>query len=133
LRKEHKYSKIFISAILPLMITGLMWSCEGTETERILAPSYGTLSGDIDRGRDLFNDPVMGGGSAGKSCNSCHPGGRGVEKSGYKREFSIIGEKQHSLEEAVNFCIVTALKGTPIDPDGQDMMDIVSYIMSMKD
>jgi cytochrome c len=43
-----------------------------------------------------------------------------------------MGKKQNSLEEAVNFCIVNALKGTAIDSNSQDMKDIVYYIKSFK-
>jgi cytochrome c len=44
-----------------------------------------------------------------------------------------MGKKQNSLEEAVNFCIVNALKGTAIDSNSsQDMKDIVYYMKSFK-
>jgi cytochrome c len=85
-----------------------------------------------ERGKTLFNDTKFGGGTAGKSCNSCHPGGKGLEKSADKKEFGIMGKKQNSLEEAVNFCIVMALKGKAIDPKSEQMKDIVAYIKSLK-
>ena len=99
----------------------------GTEAE---APSYGSL--DVNTGLMLFNDYNLGEGTSGKSCNSCHPDGRGLETSGKKETFNIFGKKQNGLKEAVNFCIVNALKGTAIDPDSGDMKSIVSYIKSLK-
>src|SRR5574341_671334 len=35
-----------------------------------------------ERGKTLFNDPKLGNGTAGKSCNTCHPGGKGLEGVG---------------------------------------------------
>ncbi len=92
----------------------------------------GVFAADVERGKALFNDPKFAGGTSGNSCNSCHPGGKGLEKAADKKEFNIMGKKQKGLEEAVNFCIVNALKGKPIDPKGADMVDIVAYIKSLK-
>lgn len=84
-----------------------------------------------ERGKALFNDTKFGNGTSGKSCNSCHPNGKGLEKSGQKKDFNIMGQKQKSLEEAVNFCIVNALKGKAIDTKSDQMKDIVAYIKSL--
>ncbi|MBI5026359.1 MAG: hypothetical protein HZC12_06490, partial [Nitrospirae bacterium] len=59
----------------------------------------------IEKGKALFNNSKLGGGTAGKSCNSCHYNGKGLEKSGAKEEVNIMGKKQTGLEEAINFCI----------------------------
>jgi cytochrome c len=85
-----------------------------------------------ERGKTLFNDARFGGGTSGKSCNSCHPDGKGVENSADKKEFGIMGKKQVGLEAAVNFCIENALKGKAIDPKSDQMKDIVAYIKSLK-
>ena len=86
-----------------------------------------------ERGKTLFNDPKFAGGTAGKSCNSCHPDGKGLEKSAAKKEFSIMGKKQKSLEEAINFCIVNANKGNALDSKSEQMKDMVAYIKSLKE
>lgn len=93
----------------------------------IIALAY--AAGNVEKGKALFNDPKLG--SSGKSCNSCHPDGKGLEQAGTKKEFSVMGKSQKSLEEAVNFCIEMALKGKAIDPKGSDMADIVAYIKSL--
>lgn len=93
----------------------------------IIAVAYAT--GNVERGKALFNDPKLG--TSGKACNSCHPDGKGLEQAGTKKEFTIMGKRQKTLEEAVNFCIEMALKGKPIDPKGSDMADIVTYIKSL--
>ena len=96
------------------------------------APSYGSVSGDTENGKALFNDKSLGNSTVGKSCSSCHPGGRGLEEAGGKNIFNIMGKTQRNLEDAVNFCIINALRGKAIDPYGKDMKDIVSYIRSLK-
>lgn len=87
---------------------------------------------DVEKGKELFNDVKFAGGTAGKSCNSCHPNGKGLEKSADKKEFNIMGKKQMGLEEAVNFCIVNALKGKAISTKSQEMKNVVAYIKSLR-
>jgi cytochrome c len=82
-----------------------------------------------ERGKALFMDKNFAGGI--KECNSCHPNGKGLEKAGTKKKFKIMGKRQNSLEEAVNFCIVNANKGKAIKEDSDEMKDIVSYIKSL--
>jgi cytochrome c len=148
--------KVLRMILISIAIVGLFFACKRTETEEVKAPvekemkaeeaapakveapsypeaqapSY-AMTGDMERGKKLFKDEKFGNGTAGKSCNSCHPDGKGLEKAGAKSEFNIMGQRQNSLAEAVNFCIKMALKGQPIDPNGQDMKDIVAYIRSL--
>ena len=89
-------------------------------------------AGDAAKGKALFNDAKFAGATSGKSCNSCHPDGKGLEKAADKKEFNIMGKKQNSLVEAVNFCIEMAIKGKPIDATSNQMKDIVAYIKSLK-
>ena len=89
-------------------------------------------AGDIEKGKALFNDTKFAGATSGNSCNTCHPNGSGIEKSGDKKEFNIMGKKQDSLEQAVNICIEAAIKGKAIDPMSGQMKDIVAYIKSLK-
>ena len=77
---------------------------------------------DAEKGRALFNDPKFGGGTAGMSCNSCHPDGKGVEKAADRKD----------LEKMVNTCIKNALKGKGIDPKSAEMADVVAYLKSLK-
>ncbi len=99
----------------------------------VLAMSFVTTvyAGDVEKGKALFNDPKFAGGTSGKSCNTCHPNGKGLEKAGTKKQFNVMGQKQNSLEEAVNFCIVNANKGKAIDVKSEDMKNIVAYIKSL--
>lgn len=85
-------------------------------------------SRDVKQGKALFNDSNLG--TNGKSCNSCHPGGKNID--GSKETFSIMGSEQESVEDAVNFCINMALSGKPLKKDSEQMGDMVSYLKTLK-
>jgi hypothetical protein len=91
---------------------------------------FAFAAADVSKGKALFNDPKLGGGMSGKSCNSCHPDGKGLEKSAMKKEWKNPAGKWLSLEDANNVCIIMALKGKAIDPKGQEMKDLIAYIKS---
>ncbi len=78
-------------------------------------------AGNAEKGKALFSDPKLGGGTAGMSCNSCHQDGKGVEKAADRED----------LEKQVNACIKNALKGKGIDPKSAEMADIVAFIRSL--
>ncbi len=85
-----------------------------------------------DRGKAMFNDTKLGGGTAGRSCNTCHPDGKGLEGVGNKNEWKTPGGSFKTLEEAVNMCITMALKGQALDVKSEQMKDIVAYLKSLK-
>jgi cytochrome c5 len=85
-----------------------------------------------ERGKALFNDQKLGGGTAERSCNTCHPGGKGLEGVGDKKEWKNPGGTFKSLEQAVNVCIEMALKGKALDVKSDQMKDLVSYLKSLK-
>ncbi len=95
-----------------------------------LAVTFSFAAGDAAKGKAMFNDPKFAGGS--KACSTCHPNGKGLEKAGEKKDFSIMGGTQKSLEEAVNACIVGANKGKALDVKSPQMQDMVAYIKSLK-
>jgi cytochrome c len=111
--------KIVKITLLSMIIVGLFFP-------------FAFAAGDVAKGKALFNDSKLAGGTAGKSCNSCHPDGKGLEKAGMKKEFNLGGMKQRSLKEAINTCIVNALKGKALDAKSQEMKDIVAYIKSLE-
>jgi cytochrome c5 len=85
-----------------------------------------------DRGKVLFNDPKLGGGTAGISCNTCHPDGKGLFGVGEKKMWKTPGGESQTLEGAVNICITMALKGKALDVKSDQMKDIISYLKSLK-
>jgi cytochrome c len=96
-----------------------------------VAISFAFAAGDVERGKALFNDPKLG--TNGSTCGTCHPNGKGLEKSGEKekKEWKTPGGVHKSLEDAINMCITMALKGTARDNKSQDMQDLVAYINSL--
>ena len=46
--------------------------------------SFAYAASDAEKGKALFNDAKFAGGV--KSCGSCHPNGKGLEKVGDKKE-----------------------------------------------
>lgn len=85
-----------------------------------------------ERGKTLFNDPKLGGGTSGKACATCHPDGSGLEGVAEKMEWKNPGGAFTSLEEAVNVCIEMALKGKALDVKSDQMKDLVAYLKSLK-
>lgn len=76
--------------------------------------------GNVERGKQLFADPKLGDSKNDKSCNSCHPGGKGLEKTGA------------NLESMIQTCIEKALEGKPLTADSQELKDLFAYIHSLR-
>jgi cytochrome c peroxidase len=76
-----------------------------------------------DRGKALFNDPKLGG-KEGKSCSSCHPDGKGLEK--------VATKADGQTTEMINKCMSNAHSGTTLDVNSEQMKDLMSYIKTLK-
>jgi hypothetical protein len=89
----------------------------------ILAGSFSLAlaAGDAGKGKILFSDTKLSGTTGGNSCNSCHPGGKGLEKAGARKD----------LPKVINACIETALKGKPLSLKSSEMADLVAYVKSL--
>jgi len=98
----------------------------------VVAVSLGFAAGEMEKGKALFNNPTLGGGTSGKSCNTCHPNGKGLEGIGAKKEWTNPVGKYNTLEAAVNICIVKALQGKPLDEKSEQMQDLIAYLKSIK-
>ena len=79
---------------------------------------------DAGNGKKLFEDANLGGGTTGRSCATCHPGGKGLSTDVFKKS-------KDSLADIVNKCIEKPLGGKAIDPHGQDMEDIIEYMKTL--
>ena len=73
----------------------------------------------VDKGKALFNDPKLG--TSGKTCNTCHADGKGLEKAGMKS----------NLTDILNGCISGPLKGAALDAKSVEMQSLVLYIKSV--
>ena len=102
-------------------------------TAVIVLSTRAFAEGDLKRGKSLFNDPKLSGSSFGVSCNACHPKGKGLEHSWSvgKTTWSSCSGERNSLEDSINTCIQMANKGQPLDPQSQEMKDLIAYIKSL--
>ena len=72
-------------------------------------------------GKALFNSTTLG--SNHKSCQQCHPNGKGLQEIGAYND--------GQLREMINFCIRDALKGKMLDPDSQEISSLLLYVRSL--
>ena len=76
----------------------------------------------VEQGKQLFNDPGLGGSTNKTSCASCHPDGRKLEQAGNKT----------NLTQMINTCIERPLKGQALEVDSPEMDSLKKYIKSLK-
>jgi cytochrome c peroxidase len=76
-------------------------------------------SASAEKGKALFNDPKLG--TTGKSCNTCHPDGKNIQKAATRRD----------LDRIVNACITNSIKGKALDPQSVEMQSLILYIRSL--
>jgi cytochrome c len=91
-------------------------------------------AGNVEKGKLLFESPAFGGGTSGKSCNSCHAGGNKLSRKLFDEKtkaFWIMGMQKKSLAEVINICIEKPLAGKAIDPEGEEMMDLIAYMETL--
>lgn len=87
---------------------------------------------DPEKGKALFENPTLGGGTKGKSCKSCHAGGKNLGGDLFERkQHSIMGADKDSLAEVINVCIEKPLGGKAIDPKGEEMQDLIAYMQTL--
>jgi len=108
-----------------------------------------TLEESVDRGKKLYNDTTLGMNKSGQSCASCHSEGGTVggasemEWKGMKMKVAIPtlkGAAAHfpkpmgpmkkvvTLGGMDNMCIMTFLKGMPLDLNSQEAIDLEAYV-----
>jgi thiosulfate dehydrogenase len=101
------------------------------------------LAKSVERGFALFNDKKLG--TSGKTCNDCHKNG-GTQGSkmgdmtmaafddlgGQYPKFFMMAKKVMTLDQVVNFCVTTPLRGEPLAWDDQRLTDLVAYCASVK-
>ena len=75
---------------------------------------------EIELGKQHFNDPTFAMSINDKSCNTCHPDGKGI-KATANGDYSAM----------INRCIVGALKGQPLEEDSKKMQAMQTYLQSL--
>lgn len=106
-----------------------------------------TVGESIERGNKMYNDSKFAENTTGLSCNSCHPGGKTtggtVDVMGMKLKVpTLVGAAGHfpavktpekkviSLAQMNNMCIMTFLKGKPLDLNSQTAVDLEAYVVA---
>jgi len=111
-----------------------------------------TLEASLTRGEMLFKDSTLGNNSTGTSCYTCHPkggssgGAADMEWKGQAMKVAIptligaaasfpkpIGPMKvtSTVGGQNNMCIMTFLKGTPLDLNTQEAVDLEAYVYSL--
>ena len=87
---------------------------------------------NVDSGKALFENPHFAGSTNEDSCMTCHSDGDDFGSDLFERKnFKIMGMKKNSLAEVINVCIEQPLEGKAIDPQGEEMMDLSSYLKTL--
>ena len=74
-----------------------------------------------EKGKALFTNKQLG--TSGKSCDSCHPDGKGLKHAAayYEGRLGMI----------INQCIKNPLKGKELDPSSAEMISLIMYIKTL--
>lgn len=75
----------------------------------------------VEIGKQLFNDPGLGGSANEMSCNTCHPDGKGLGEAGDSPRLSRI----------IIRCLQGPLKGQSFSEGGAEMRSLKMYILSL--
>lgn len=86
----------------------------------VAGTAYASDEATVAKGKELFAASSLG--ISGKSCNTCHPGGKGMDK--------VATQDADDVSDTVNQCITKAMKGKALDPASADMKSMVLYIKS---
>lgn len=132
--------RVVVFAFVLLMVFAALSSAQ--EMGKMKADPGQELKNASARGKTLFMDASLG--TNGMSCNSCHAGG-GM-KAGKMGEMEIppfaqvgkkypmyfkMAEKVMTLDQVINFCITTPMKGKALAWDDQKIADLAAYIVSV--
>lgn len=81
------------------------------------------------KGKILFERSHLGGGTMGKSCITCHDGGKRLGGDLFKpKTMDLMGRNKESLPDDINGCIEQYLGGAALDPWGEEMQDLIAYM-----
>ncbi len=80
--------------------------------------AYAIETPSLSLGKTLFESAELG--TKGRSCNTCHPQGKGL---------NMVGDfNDTELKDIVNACLRDALGAKIISPDSQEMNALVGYV-----
>jgi cytochrome c len=124
--------RAFVTFLSLLCVIFVFTACQTAAEKPAGQADHAAGGGLVAKGKTLFEDAKLGGGTSGKSCASCHPGGKGLEGIAEKTEYRAMGRTYTSLESITNYFIVTAQLGKGLDPQSEEMQALVAYMKSLK-
>jgi len=129
-------------ALFCLILCALAFWASAAAQESQINPKI-ELMKSIERGKGLFNDPSLG--TTKQSCNDCHVAGGTMDSKMGKMDikafrylavkypqYFMMTNSVVTLDQIVNWCIVTPMKGTALMWDDQRLADLVAYVVSVK-
>jgi cytochrome c len=112
------------------------------EAEKKMTPEA-AMKASVMNGKALFSDAALG--TNGKTCNDCHMAGGTMEGKMGKmvtKPFYEVNEKYPmywmmankvmTLDQVINWCIMTPLQGEPLKWDDQRLADLAAYCASVE-
>src|SRR6185369_16160605 len=84
-------------------------------------PAFAADAPSAELGKQLLSDTNLG--TNGKSCSTCHPDGKGLEKA--------ANYVESSLGKIINKCIQSPLKGKVLTSDSPELKSLTKYIQSL--
>ena len=75
----------------------------------------------VEYGKEMFNDTKLSGSTNESSCNSCHAGGKDLEKA--------AGNSK--LSKAINGCLTGHMEGSKMDGRKAEMRSLKMYVQSL--
>ncbi len=133
LRKTTAIFALLAAFALLYVLTDMTTAADKTAMEKALKDS-------ITNGAKLYVDVSLG--TTGKTCNTCHMEMGKSRKKGMMGAMGFVGRhpfpkffpmagRVMTLEQVVQFCIVTPLKGKPFAWDDQRLTDLTAYVNSI--
>ena len=76
----------------------------------------------------LWKDTSLG--SAGLSCNTCHPKGKGLNKKPFPRYVSMPNDIV-TMDQMINYCMLNPMKGKALAWNSEEMTALAAYVTVM--
>jgi cytochrome c len=133
---------ILLTVVVLVAFATLLAYAQEKKPEKKMDPAA-EMKASIARGKTLFSDPALG--TNGRKCDDCHMMGGAMD--GKMGEMTIaafdavntkypmywmMAKKVMTLDQVINWCILTPLEGEPLAWDDQRLADLAAYCASVK-
>jgi cytochrome c len=136
-----KHVALLVFVVVIALAFVVAYAQKEQEAEKQMDPKA-AMEASIMNGKALFGDASLG--TNGKTCNDCHTAGGTMEGKMGKmviKPFYEVNEKYPmywmmankvmTLDQVINWCIMTPLQGEPMKWDDQRLADLAAYCASV--